>query len=34
MVVEKKGKRENAWCMLKVKSRIVLFKESRSPWQP
>ena len=34
LVVEKKDKRENARCMLKGKSMIVLFKESRSPWQP
>ena len=34
LVVEKKDKRENARRMLKVKSMIVLFKESRSPWQP
>ena len=33
LVVEKKDKRENARCMLKDKSMIVLFKESRSPWQ-
>ena len=34
LVVKKKDTRENARCMLKVKSMIVLFKESRNPWQP